>query len=58
MKFGLFDGEENRKHNDISFVEIFKISVTQDGFCNGMASFDLRLVAHPPLQTISFSNLV
>ena len=32
MEFGLLDGEKRGEHNGISFVEISKISSTQDTF--------------------------
>ena len=40
MQFGSVDGGEDGKHNDVCFVEIFKIFTRQDVYFFGMESSD------------------
>ena len=40
MEFALLDGEDDGKHNDVSFVEISKILEMQDAFFFETEQFD------------------
>ena len=38
--FGLFDGGDDGEHNDVGFVEVTEIFLTQNAFFFGTESFD------------------